>query len=97
MKKLPEAGEELHPLYEGLQKLKYDPEENTPDELAISYKEDGNFNFKHKNYRLAILSYTEGIKAKSNNQEMNATLYNNRAAANYFLKNYRFAEIYFAN
>lgn len=31
MKKAPEPGEELHPLYEGLQKLKYDPEENTPE------------------------------------------------------------------
>lgn len=59
-------------------------------DLATSYKEDGNFNFKHKNYRLAILSYTEGIKTKCNNPEIEATLYNNRAAANYFLKNYRF-------
>lgn len=46
---------EMSPLVEGLAKLKYDPEENTPLELATSYKEDGNFNFKHKNYRLAIL------------------------------------------
>lgn len=31
MKKTPEPGEELHPLYEGLQQLKYDPNENTPE------------------------------------------------------------------
>lgn len=31
MKKAPEPGDELHPLYEGLQQLKYDPNENTPE------------------------------------------------------------------
>jgi hypothetical protein len=59
-------------------------------ELATNYKEDGNFNFKHSKYRMAILSYTEGIKAKSINNTLNAELHNNRAAANFFLKNYRF-------
>lgn len=58
-------------------------------ELAGSYKEDGNYNFKYKNYRLAIVSYTEGIKAKCDNPEINAVLYNNRGASHYFLKNYR--------
>lgn len=91
MTKAPEPGAELHPLYQGLQKLKYDPEENEPEELAISYKEDGNFNFKYKNYRLAILSYTEGIKIKCGNIEIEATLLNNRAAAHFFLGNYRSA------
>lgn len=90
MKSTPENGE-LSPLAEGLAKLKYDPEENTPLELATNYKEDGNFNFKHKNYRLAILGYTEGIKQKCNNVEINASLYNNRAAAQWHLKNYRSA------
>ncbi|XP_057658120.1 DNA polymerase interacting tetratricopeptide repeat-containing, protein of 47 kDa [Diorhabda carinulata] len=89
MKEPPKPGDEVHPLFEGLQKLKYDPEENEPDDLAISYKEDGNFNFKYKNYRLAVLSYTEGIKVKCGNPEINATLLNNRAAAHFFLKNYR--------
>lgn len=56
MKESPKDGE-LSPLAEGLAKLKYDPDENTPLELASSYKEDGNFNFKHKNYRLAIMGY----------------------------------------
>lgn len=54
MKSSPDS-DELSPLAEGLAKLKYDPEENTSLELATNYKEDGNFNFKHKNYRLAIL------------------------------------------
>lgn len=59
-------------------------------ELTNSYKEDGNFNFKHKNYRLAIIAYTEAIKIKCGNADLEATLYNNRAAANYFLENYRY-------
>lgn len=63
-------------------------------DLANSYKEDGNFNFKYKKYRLAVLSYTEGIKVKCDNQEIEASLYNNRAAANFFLKNYRLVPIY---
>ncbi|XP_076254698.1 DNA polymerase interacting tpr containing protein of 47kD isoform X2 [Rhynchophorus ferrugineus] len=89
MKKSPQPGEDLHPLYEGLQKLKYDPEENEPHELAIAYKEDGNFNFKHKNYRLAIVAYTEGIKQKCGDVEIEASLLNNRSAAHWFLNNYR--------
>ncbi|XP_066148808.1 DNA polymerase interacting tetratricopeptide repeat-containing, protein of 47 kDa [Euwallacea fornicatus] len=89
MKKVPELGEELHPLYEGLQKLKYDPEENEPYDLAIAYKDDGNFNFKHKNYRLAIVAYSEGIKQNCGDHEVEASLLNNRAAAHWFLKNYR--------
>lgn len=55
MKTVPEEGQ-MSPLVEGLSKLKYDPEENTPLELATNYKEDGNFNFKHKNYRMAIIA-----------------------------------------
>ncbi|KAK2589314.1 hypothetical protein KPH14_007864 [Odynerus spinipes] len=89
IKKMPEPGEELSPLMEGLQQLKYSTDENTPEELANNYKEDGNFNYKHKKYRMAIISYTEGIKTKCKDQELMAQLYNNRAASHYMLKNYR--------
>ncbi|XP_065345462.1 DNA polymerase interacting tetratricopeptide repeat-containing, protein of 47 kDa [Cloeon dipterum] len=88
MTKVPEEGK-LPPLLEGIQQLKYDPAENTAEELATNYKEDGNFNFKHSKYRMAIMSYTEGIKAQSVNNTLNAELHNNRAAAQFFLKNYR--------
>ncbi|CAH2010916.1 unnamed protein product [Acanthoscelides obtectus] len=91
MKEPPKPGDEVHPLFEGLQKLKYDPEENKPEELALNYKEDGNYNFKYKNYRLAVIAYTEGLKVKCGNPDIDATLLNNRAAAHYFLKNYRSA------
>ncbi|XP_043248495.1 DNA polymerase interacting tetratricopeptide repeat-containing, protein of 47 kDa [Colletes gigas] len=89
MKKVPEPGEELSPLMEGLQQLKYGEDENTPEELANNYKEDGNFNYKYKKYRLAILSYTEGIRTKCKETELLAQLYNNRAAAHFMLENYR--------
>lgn len=78
MRKPPEPGEQLHPLLEGLQQLKYDPEENTAEELAQSYKGDGNFNFKHKKYRLAILCYTEALRQKFNDDQLRASLHNNR-------------------
>lgn len=89
MKKVPEPGDELDPLYVGMQQLKYDPDENSEEDLANNYKEDGNFNVKHKNYRMSIISYTEGLKIKCPNPEVNATLFNNRSAAHFFLKNYR--------
>ena len=61
------------------QDLKYSPDENTPEELAKNYKEDGNFNFKCKKYRFAVASYTEGLKAKSTDLEINTQLLTNRA------------------
>lgn len=76
-------------MMEGLQQLKFDPEENTTDELAEKYKEDGNYWLKMKKYRIAIMNYTEGLMQKSENKEIIANLYNNRSAAQYFLKNYR--------
>ena len=44
-------GAELPPLLQGIQDLKYSPDENTPEELAKNYKEDGNFNFKCKMHK----------------------------------------------
>lgn len=89
MKSPPKEGDDLHPLLEGLQQLKYDPMENTLEDLADTYKDDGNFYMKHKKYRMAIFSYTEGIRQKCVNDDLNASLLNNRSAANFFLKNYR--------
>lgn len=89
MKKAPQPGDDVHPMFEGLQKLKYDPEENTAEELALNYKEDGNFYMKHKKFRTAIYSFTEGLKAKCDKPEVKSVLYNNRSAAHFFLKNYR--------
>nr|XP_015917049.1 tetratricopeptide repeat protein 4 isoform X2 [Parasteatoda tepidariorum] len=85
MTKPPAEGEEMSPLIEAIQSLKYDPDENTPEELALSYKEDGNVNFKGKKYRWAVDSYTEGLKANCSDEELNAQLYSNRAAAHYHI------------
>ncbi len=67
---------------EAMMALKY-------DDNAEAYKDDGNKNFKMKKYRWAIDNYTEGIKCKSSNRELNAVLYCNRAAAHFWLGNYR--------
>ncbi|XP_062133741.1 DNA polymerase interacting tetratricopeptide repeat-containing, protein of 47 kDa [Drosophila sulfurigaster albostrigata] len=91
MKRAPQPGDEVHPMFEGLQKLKYDPEENTLEELALNYKEDGNFYMKHKKFRMAVYSFSEGIKTKCENPDVLSVLYNNRSAAHYFIKNYRSA------
>lgn len=84
-----EEGKDLPPLLKGIQDLKYSPDENTPEELAKNYKEDGNFNFKCKKYRFAIASYTEGLKCKCGDDLLNAQLFTNRAASQFRLKNYR--------
>lgn len=89
MKKAPEPGEDVHPMLEGLQQLKFDESDNTPDELAEKYKEDGNYWLKLKKYRIAIMNYTEGLMKKPESDEIIATLYNNRSAAQFFLKNFR--------
>ncbi|XP_058794487.1 DNA polymerase interacting tetratricopeptide repeat-containing, protein of 47 kDa [Phymastichus coffea] len=89
MTKMPENPAEMSPLLEGLQLLKYSEEYNTPNELAQSYKEDGNFNYKHKKYRLAILNFSKGISNKCEDKDLLAQLYNNRALAQFKLQNYR--------
>lgn len=52
---------------------------------AEAYKEDGNYAYKNKKFHDAIVAYTEGIKAKCNNVELNAILYTNRATAQWCL------------
>ena len=80
---------QLNPLMQGLQNLKYSPDENTAEELAKNYKEDGNFQFKLKKYRLAVAAYTEGIRCKSDDDLINVQLITNRAAAQFHLGNFR--------
>ncbi len=65
------------------------PSFNSISDLALAYKEDGNFNFKLKKYRFAIANYTEGLKQKCGKPEIDASLYLNRAAAQFYLGNYR--------
>jgi len=77
-----------NPLLKGLQQVKYD-ENDTPHEKALTHKKDGNFWFQKKVYSKARLAYTEALKMDSKDKQLEAVLYTNRAAANYYLKNYR--------
>jgi len=95
MKEMPKDGEPLPPLLQGLQQLKYSEDDNTCEELALNYKEDGLFHYKLKKYRIATACFTEALrKATSEDNpeiknELVAQLYNNRAAAQFHLENYR--------
>lgn len=82
--------DEPSPLIEGLQNLRYDPDDNTPEELANKHKEDGNFNFKYHKYKLAILCYKEGLKLEFSNNQLRAQMLNNLSASHFFLKNHRY-------
>ncbi|XP_008944660.1 PREDICTED: tetratricopeptide repeat protein 4, partial [Merops nubicus] len=62
-----------------------------PTELARMYKNEGNEYFKEKDYRRAIVAYTEGLRKKSEDPELNAVLHTNRGAAEFHLGNYRSA------
>lgn len=56
-------------------------------EQARIYKNEGNDYFKEKDYKKAVISYTEGLKKKCDDLELNAVLYTNRAAAHFYLGN----------
>ena len=55
-------------------------------------KDEGNFYFKCNNNKNAVASYTKALKEEiSNEKELISTLHSNRAAAHFYLKNYRSA------
>ncbi|CAH3016839.1 unnamed protein product, partial [Porites evermanni] len=56
--------------------------------IAEVYKNDGNEEYKKKNFYGAIYFYTEGIGMNCKDKELNAKLYSNRAAAHLNLGNY---------
>ncbi|XP_053325215.1 tetratricopeptide repeat protein 4 [Spea bombifrons] len=91
MKKAPqEIDPEKAPELACLQSILFD-EDRPLEEQAESFKDEGNEYFKEKNYEKAVASYTEGIKKKCKDVELNAILYTNRAAAQFYLGNYRSA------
>ncbi|XP_006839872.1 PREDICTED: tetratricopeptide repeat protein 4 [Chrysochloris asiatica] len=71
-----------------LQSIIFD-DERSPEEQAKIYKDEGNDYFKEKDYKKAVISYTEGLKKKCADPELNVILYTNRAAAQYYLGNFR--------
>jgi len=75
------------PELQALQALKY--ECDTPEESANALKDDGNNSFQKKKYKWAITAYTEALKQKHSDMQLFATLYTNRAAAQFHLGNNR--------
>ena len=53
--------------------------------IAEVYKNEGNDEYNKKNYNSAIHIYTEGIKVNCKDEDINAKLYSNRAAAHFNL------------
>ena len=53
--------------------------------MAEVHKDDGNDEYNKKNFNSAIHFYTEGIKVNCKDEDLNAKLYSNRAAAHFNL------------
>lgn len=53
--------------------------------IAEVYKNEGNNEYNKNNFDSAIHFYTEGIKANCKDEDLNAKLYSNRAAAHFNL------------
>ena len=53
--------------------------------IAEVYKNEGNDEYNKKNFNDAIHFYTEGIKMNCKDEDFNARLYSNRAAAHFNL------------
>ncbi|CAH3192837.1 unnamed protein product, partial [Porites evermanni] len=56
--------------------------------IAEVYKNEGNDEYNKKSFNSAIHFYTEGIKVNCKDDDLNAKLYSNRAAAHFNLGNY---------
>lgn len=57
----------------------------SPAELAKMYKNEGNEYFKERDYRRAVVAYSEGLKKSCQEPELNAVLHTNRGAAHFHL------------
>ncbi|XP_073708744.1 tetratricopeptide repeat protein 4 [Garra rufa] len=91
MKTAPESIDpEKNPDLACIQSIIHD-DDRTPEEKARRLKDEGNDYFKEKNYKKAVVSYTEGLKKNCTDIELNAVLYTNRAAAHFHLGNMRSA------
>lgn len=66
-------------------------EDRTPEEKAKDLKNEGNAFFQEKKYEKAIMSYTAALAVKSSDQDLNAVIFCNRAAAHFYLGNMRSA------
>ena len=53
--------------------------------IAEVYRNEGNNEYNKKNFNSAIHYYTEGIKVNCKDEDLNAKLHSNRAAAHFNL------------
>ena len=53
--------------------------------IAEVYKNEGNDEYNNNNFNSAVFFYTEGIKVNCKDEDLNAKLYSNRAAAHFNL------------
>lgn len=89
------------PGFAGLQALKYESED--PDGMwkfileyftflqsanAQSYKDEGNYHYGRNEFKMAIDSYTGGIRAKPIDKELLAILHTNRAICHWHLREF---------
>lgn len=61
------------------------------------YKKKGNDEYNKKNFSKAIFFYTEGIKGKCNDEELQAKLYSNRSIAYFYLGKVLFIFIFLSS
>ena len=53
--------------------------------IAEVYKNEGNGEYRKKNFNNAVHFYTEGIKVNCKDEKLNAQLHSNRATAYFYL------------
>ena len=53
--------------------------------IAEVYKNEGNDEYRKKDFSNAVYFYTEGIKVNCKDEVLKAQLYNNRAIAHFYL------------
>ena len=53
--------------------------------IAEVYKNEGNDEYRKKDFSNAVYFYTEGINVNCKDKELEAKLYSNRATAHYYL------------
>ncbi|KAJ2817471.1 HSP70/90 co-chaperone, partial [Coemansia erecta] len=82
MKELPEEGNDA------VEALKSLVSEEPPEEMATTYKSEGNMCFKRGRFEKAVELYTHALEYDHDNTALRVSLYTNRAAANLELENY---------
>ena len=63
--------------------------------IAEVYKNEGNDEYRKKDFGNAVYFYTEGIKVKCKDEELNAKLYSNRAIAYFYMGEHPFCFLIF--